>query len=67
MPTRVSLVPGQRGTKKLLAEYGERLVRVRYRYDEPTGRSFKMIELIVEEASSASPSDSAPGRRLVGL
>jgi len=66
------LVPGQRGTKKLLAEYGDRLVRVRYRYDEPTGRSFKTIELIVEEGTSASPSDSpdrrpGPSHRLVGL
>jgi hypothetical protein len=33
METRLSLAPGQNGTKKLLARYGERLVCVRYRYD----------------------------------
>jgi len=31
--TRLSLAPGQNGTKKLVATYGERLVCVRYRYD----------------------------------
>ena len=34
MRARLILKPGQRGTKKLCAEYGERLVCVRYRYDE---------------------------------
>lgn len=33
METRLSLAPGQNGTKKLLAKCGERLVCVRYRYD----------------------------------
>jgi hypothetical protein len=32
--TRLTLKPGQRGTHKLAAKYGDRLVRVRYRYDE---------------------------------
>lgn len=41
MRTRVSLVPGQRGTKRLSAEHGDRLVRIRYRYDESPGQSFK--------------------------
>jgi len=35
--TRLSLAPGQNGTKKLLATYGERLLRVRYRYDAARG------------------------------
>jgi hypothetical protein len=33
MKTRVKLKPGQRGTKKLLDQYGDALVCVRYRYD----------------------------------
>jgi len=46
--TRLSLAPGQNGTKKLLATYGERLLRVRYRYDAALGMRHKTVELIVE-------------------
>lgn len=46
--TRLSLAPGQNGTKKLLATYGERLLRVRYRYDAARGVRHKTVELIVE-------------------
>jgi len=45
---RLSLRPGQRGTKKLLREYGDRLVCVRYRYDEQNARRLKTVELVVE-------------------
>ena len=48
METRLSLAPGQNGTKKLLATYGERLLRVRYRYDAARGVRHKTVELIVE-------------------
>jgi hypothetical protein len=33
METRLTLKPGQKGTKRLVARYGDQLVRVRYRYD----------------------------------
>jgi hypothetical protein len=46
--TRLSLAPGQNGTKKLAARYGERLLRVRYRYDANRGLRHKTVELIVE-------------------
>jgi len=46
--TRLSLMPGQNGTKKLLATYGERLVCVRYRYDAKREVRHKTVELIVE-------------------
>ncbi|MEJ5346981.1 MAG: hypothetical protein WHS83_18885 [Chloroflexus sp.] len=49
MRTRLKLKPGQRGTKKLQALYGDRLICVRYRYDIATGRRLKTIELIVDE------------------
>jgi hypothetical protein len=48
METRLTLRPGQNGTKKLLERYGERLVRVRYLYDPQTQRRLKTVELIVE-------------------
>jgi len=46
--TRLTLRPGQNGTKKLHDRYGERLVRVRYLYDPQAGRRLKTVELIVE-------------------
>jgi len=42
------LNPGRRGTQKLLAEYGDRLVCVWYRYDEAQKKRFKTVELIVK-------------------
>ena len=50
MRTGLTLAPGQRGTKKLAARYGDRLVCVRYRYDEDGERRLKTAEIIVEEA-----------------
>ena len=49
METRLTLRPGMPGTKKLVARYGERLVRVRDLYDEIHGRRLKTVELIVEQ------------------
>lgn len=49
MRTRLKLKPGQRGTKKLLQQYGARLICVRYRYDEDRQRRYKTVELIVDE------------------
>jgi len=51
METRLTLRPGQSGTKKLLERYGERLVRVRYLYDPQAGRRLKTVELIVESVA----------------
>jgi hypothetical protein len=38
------------GTKRLLARYGERLVCVRYLYDDARNRRLKTVELAIEEA-----------------
>ena len=43
------LKPGQPGTKRLVGQYGQRLLCVRYRYDGVQGKRFKTIELIIEE------------------
>ena len=51
LPVRLILRPGQNGTKKLLEKYGDRLVSVRYRYDEEQGKRYKTVELIEEEVS----------------
>lgn len=59
MPRTIGLrlLPGARGTKRLVAEYGDRLVCVRYRYDAERGKRIKTIELIVDEI------DWSPARR----
>ena len=47
--TRLTLQPGRPGTKRLLDEYGDRLVCVRYRYDDVLHRRLKTVELVVED------------------
>ncbi len=61
MRIRLGLKPGQRGTKKLLAEYGDRLVCVRYRYDERSGKRIKTVELIVEQSDWEPRARPVPG------
>jgi len=48
--TRRKLRPGEPGTRKLWAEYGDRLVCVRYRYNAENKRRLKTVELIIAEA-----------------
>ena len=55
MRTRLTLAPGQNGTKKLVEKYGSRLVCVRFRYDEQRQRRYKTIELIVEDTPWVPP------------
>ena len=50
MRTRLTLHPHQHGAKQLRERYGERLVCVRYRYDETTKERWKTVELIVEKS-----------------
>jgi len=49
MRTSTTVRPGHRGAKKFLAQYGDRLVCVRYRSDEQKRKRLKTVELIVEE------------------
>jgi len=55
MRVRLNLRPGQRGTKRLVAEHGDRLICVRYRYDLRARRRYKTIELIVDERDWEPP------------
>ena len=49
MEARTTQRPGQKGTKKLVERFGERLIFVRYRYDPQRRRSYTTAELIVDE------------------
>ena len=59
MRTSTTVRPGHRGTKKFLAQYGDRRVCVRYRSDEQKRKRLKTVELIVEER----PWTPRPGRK----
>jgi hypothetical protein len=64
MQTSTTIQPGQRGAKKFMSQYGDRLVWVRYRQDAQRQKRFKTVELIVEEWSWTPPS---PQRRKESL
>jgi len=49
LPVKKKLIPGAQGTKRFLQQFGERLVCVRYRYDEAMTRRYTTIEVIVDE------------------
>jgi hypothetical protein len=46
---RLNLRPGQKGTKQLVAQCGDRLICVRYRYDAQRKKRFKTVEILVAE------------------
>ena len=48
MKTRLTLRPGNKGTKAMERKYGVRLIAVRYLYDESRRRRIKTVELIEE-------------------
>ena len=70
MDVRVTLKPGQKGTRRLATRYGDRLVCVRYRYDKVKRKRYKTIELIVDEeawiASLRMPPHQTPNTKRVG-
>ena len=66
MEIRTVRKSGERGTQRLVAEYGERLVCVRYRYDLARNKRYKTVELIVAEddwrASAPHPQEDRTRR-----
>ena len=52
--------PGEPGTQKLVARYGDRLVSVRYRYDPQKGKRYKTVELIIAEEDWRPPEARQP-------
>ena len=49
MKSYAHLKPGQKGTMRLVKEYGKALLCVRYRYDEARNVKLKTVEIIVDE------------------
>jgi hypothetical protein len=67
MRAQVTRQPGQRGTKKLIKQYGEQLVYVRYRSDEARQRRLKMAQLIIEDVLWSPPPAPLRKTALVGV
>lgn len=67
MKTRVNLKPGQKGTKRLVEQYGDALVCVRYRYDAKNHKQYKTVEIIVSESEWTPPPAKYPDGELVPL
>ena len=67
MRTRLTLHPNQDGAKQLRERYGERLVCVRYRYDETTKERWKTVELIIEKSTWEPPKPQWQADTLVAL
>ena len=67
LPIRLTLAPGQRGTKKLAQKYGDNLVCVRYRYDEDEKRRYTTVEIeaaVVDwDRNPARPAPTEPAPR----
>ena len=61
------LKPGQPGTKRLVAQYGQTLLNVRYRYDAEQCKRFKTVELIIEESFWQPHLKPISGDQIVGL
>ena len=53
LPVRHTLRPGQRGTQRYVAQYGERLVCVRQRFDAERQERVTTVELVVDRVASA--------------
>ncbi len=64
---RLTLRPGDPGTKRYTREYPDTLVAVRYRYDERTWRRYTTVELIVDESPWVPEKNVRDPMRLVGL
>ena len=64
---RLHLKPVQKGTKQLLAQYDDRLICVRYRYDTHRKKRLKTAELIVAERSWEPPRPPFVQDRIVGV
>lgn len=67
MRANKKILPGQPGTKKLLDKYGEKLVCVRYRYDDVRHKRIKTVELIEEEVSWNKNYKKIPKNKIVKI
>ncbi len=61
------VAPGQRRAKRLLDQYGTKLICVRYRYDRQRQKRFKTVELINQKVPFTPPPARIANEILVGV
>ncbi len=61
------VAPGQRDTKRLLDQYGTKLICVHYRSDRQRQKRCKTVELIIEKAPWTTPPARIADETLVGV
>jgi hypothetical protein len=61
------LRPGQQGTKKLVEQYGDRLLNVRYIYDSEKQVRLKTAEILVEEKPWRKKGGKIPYNKIMHL
>ena len=61
------ILPGHAGTKKYVEQHGDKLVCVRYIYDEQKQIKTKTIELIVERCSWHRNCEKIPKNKIVHI
>ena len=59
-----TLRPGQRGTRRYAERFGDRLVCVRYRYDDARQERVTTVELVVDRAPSVPRPHTTVGVRV---
>ena len=64
LPVRHTLRPGQRGTTRYVAEYGERLVCVCHRFDADRQQRVTTVELVVDRVASVPRAGTLVGVRV---
>lgn len=62
-----TMLPGQPGTKKIVDQYGDELVCVRYRYDEKNKERLTTIELIVDRQKWVLNHKRIPANKIMKL
>lgn len=67
MRIKRKVMPGQPGTHKLVKQYGDALICVRYRYDTARKRRLKTVELIIEETPWEKDAQRIPPNKIVAL
>jgi len=67
MISKKKLYPGEHGTKRLVKKYGDRLICVRYRYDESSGKRYSTEELIEKESDWKIQKTKIPANKIMHL
>jgi len=65
--TNKTVMPGQPGTKELIEQYSDRLLTVRYKYDEQLKRKIKTAEIIIKEWNWEKNKEIIPPNKIVHL